>query len=103
MSHRKGADKKCDETLHIPGGQDIRIKVGQCLCIQVDKTCTWCYDDPTPCFPDGLLPPGTYTATHPPTVYGPYCAENAGTVTYDAVTSGPCTPRSDTPHSIVVS
>jgi len=92
-------------TLHIPSGQDIRVPKGDDLYIQVDQTCTWCYDDPTPCFPGGLLKPGTYTATHPPTRYGPYTAKNDGTVAYDAVTSGPCNPKGKglTAHSIVVS
>lgn len=92
-----------DVLLPIPSGKDIKVCIGCDLYIQVDHTCTWCYDDPTPCFPGGLLPPGTYTATHPPTRYGPYTAKNNGTVTYDSVTSGPCNSKILTAHSIVVS
>lgn len=87
----------CDVLLPIPSEKDFEVKVGQTVCIQVDRTCTWSYNDPTPCFPDGLLKPGTYTATHPPTRYGPYLAVNAGKVTFKA--DG----KTLTAHSIVVS
>jgi hypothetical protein len=56
----------------------------------VTATCTFCYSDPTPCFPS-FLPAGTYTVTTPPTTYGPYTPNKTGAVLYNAVTSGDCT------------
>ena len=98
--------------LNIPHDLNLNMKVGDCLEIVVGETCTWCYTDfqPPPhrqCFPGGLLAPGNYAASKPPTVYGPYCAEFPGDVLIDAVTSGKCTPgggkKIETGHSIVVS
>lgn len=85
-----------DVLFPIPSEDDPKIKVGDNLWIKVDNNCTWCYNDPIPCFPGGLLPPGTYTATHPPTRYGPYPAKAAGKVTYE-------TSKTLTAHSIIVS
>jgi hypothetical protein len=76
------------------------------LYIKVKKDCTWCYSDPSGCFPS-LLPTGPYTATNPPTVYGPYTPETEGVVNYNAVTSGTCDPNAEralaaAAHSITV-
>jgi hypothetical protein len=74
--------------------------------ITVTADCTWCYSDPDGVFPDGLLAAGSYTATNPHTAYGPYTPDGAGTVTFDAVTTGTCDPDggiTGTVHSITVS
>jgi hypothetical protein len=93
------------KTLTIPHDlSSLNMKVGDSLQITVSADCTWCYSDPTPCFPGGLLPAGSYTATTPHTTYGPYLASAAGTVNVNAVTSGPCNPQGLTavPHTIIV-
>jgi hypothetical protein len=45
----------------------------------VTADCTFCYSDPTPCFPS-FMAAKTYTATTPPTTYGPYTPNKTGTV-----------------------
>jgi hypothetical protein len=74
------------------------------ISFKVTKTCYFCYSDPTPCFPS-FLSNGKYTATTPPTTYGPYTPTQDGTVVYNAVTSEPCSTSgpTDTPCSITVS
>jgi len=76
------------------------------LTITVTADCTWCYSDPNGCFPNGLLAAGSYTATTPPTTYGPYTPTGTGTVNFNAVTSGTCNPDGGPAaavHSITVS
>jgi hypothetical protein len=89
--------------LNIPHDlSSMNIKVGDSLEISVSANCNWCYSDPTPCFPNGLLPNGSYTASTPSSTYGPATA--GGTVFINAVTSGPCNPQglAATPHTIIV-
>jgi hypothetical protein len=95
-----------NSTIELPNGlkgHSMKEK-NDTISFKVTQTCTFCYSDPTPCFPS-FLPAGTYTATTPPTTYGPYTADAVGTVVYNAVTSGPCTTTGivATPHSIIVS
>lgn len=93
-------------TLHIPNDLvDVHLAVNDTLSIEVMQTCTWCYSDPDGVF-SSMLAAGTYTATTPPTTYGPYTAVKTGTVAYNAVTSGDCVPGAGitaTMHSITVS
>jgi hypothetical protein len=94
--------------LTIPNGSsNISLNKGvDSLTIEVNGDCTWCYSDPTPCFPNGLLPAGSYTVTNPHTEYGPYTPDAAGTVNFNSVTSGTCDPNGGpvaTMHTIVVS
>ncbi|HEU5458695.1 MAG TPA: hypothetical protein VFU68_08755 [Terracidiphilus sp.] len=75
------------------------------LYIEVTQDCNWCYTmNPAGVF-SSFLPAGSYTATTPPTTYGPYTAAVAGTVNYNAVTSGDCSTAgiTATVHSITVS
>lgn len=81
------------------------------LRIEVTEDCTWCYSDRKNCFANGFLAAGPYKATRPHTTYRPYKAANAGTVLFNAVTSGECAPELKpkhhkdhplTPHSIIV-
>lgn len=92
--------------LTIPhGSTNIRLNKGvDDVKIQVNGDCTWCYSDPTPCFPDGLLPPGSYTVANPP-AGGPYTPTASGTVHFNSVTSGKCDPfgKIEAPHTIIVS
>jgi len=74
------------------------------LYIIVTADCSWCYSpDPSAVFPT-FLAAGSYTATIPPTTYGPYNPATTGAVTYNAVTTGDCTTASPaaTPRSITV-
>src|SRR3974377_2270950 len=78
------------------------------LDITVNASCNWCFDDPDGVFgnPSTLLPAGTYTATDPPTTYGPYTPVNDGTVLFNAVpTNQTCTTATITAtgHTITVS
>lgn len=60
------------------------------ISFKVMSDCTFCYSDPTPCFPS-FMAAGTYTATNPPTVYGPYTPDQVGTVLCgDSVPPNPC-------------
>jgi hypothetical protein len=79
------------------GADDLEIKV--------TADCNWCYSDPNGVFANGFLAAGSYTATSPPTKYGPYTPSTTGTVTVNAVTSGDCSTSgiTATPHSITVS
>jgi hypothetical protein len=92
-------------TINLPNGlQGQRLKENtDSISFKVTETCTFCYSDPTPCFPT-FLANGTYTKTTPPTTYGPYMPTADGTVTYNAVTSGSCSTSgtTQTPHTIVV-
>jgi hypothetical protein len=49
------------------------------ISFKVTADCTFCYSDPTPCFPT-FMAAKTYTVTSPPTTYGPYTPNKAGTV-----------------------
>lgn len=93
------------KTLKIPNGMSNQsLKKADTLYIEVDADCNWCYSDPNGVF-SSFLPAGHYTATTPPTVYGPYTAVNSGTVNFNAVTSGDCNPMgvAASGHTIVVS
>lgn len=93
------------KTLKIPNGMNNEsLKKADTLYIEVDADCTWCYSDPNNVFPT-FLPAGSYSVTTPHTTYGPYTAENDGTVYFNAVTSGDCSPTGVTAsgHTIVVS
>jgi hypothetical protein len=81
-----------DKTINLPNGlEGHRMKENvDSISFKVTADCSFCYSDPTPCFPT-FMAAGTYTATTPPTTYGPYTPTAAGTVTYNAVTSGDCT------------
>jgi hypothetical protein len=94
------------KTINLPNGllsESLKKGVGS-ISFQVVETCTFCYSDPTPCF-STFLAAGTYTATNPPTTYGPYTPTADGTVDYNAVTSGTCTTTGidGTPCTITVS
>jgi hypothetical protein len=94
-----------DKTINLPNGllgESLKKGVDS-ISFKVTQTCTFCYSDPTPCFPT-FLAAGTYTATTPPTTYGPYTPNADGTVVYNAVTSGTCTTDQidGTPCSITV-
>jgi hypothetical protein len=86
-------------------GSFRRKRNDESVTIVVTADCTWCYSDPNNCFANGFLAGGSYTATHPNTEYGPYTPVNAGTVYYNAVTTGTCNPQGDaaTGHTITVS
>ena len=90
--------------LNIPDGSSMGLHVGDELKIKVTRTCNWCYEYPDTVF-SSMLAAGSYTATNPPTEYGPYTAANAGVMNWNAVTSGPCTTATPaaTPRSITVS
>jgi hypothetical protein len=81
-----------DKTINLPHGLlgHTMKEDTDSVSFTVTADCTFCYSDPTPCFPT-FLPAGTYTATHPATTYGPYTPTAAGTVDYNAVTTGTCT------------
>jgi hypothetical protein len=95
------------KVLSIPQDTNLPVKVGDDVYIKVIKNCQWCYSDPTPCFSGGLLPNGSYTATTPPTEYGPYLATAAGTVKFCTPINPPCDPNNcsakDVPQTIIVS
>lgn len=61
------------------------------ISFKVTADCIFCYSDPTPCFPS-FMAAGSYTATNPPTVYGPYTPDADGSVAYNAVPSTPPPP-----------
>jgi len=63
---------------------------------KVVSDCTFCYSDPTPCFPSGgFMAAGSYTATNPPTTYGPFTPNQAGTVLCgDSIPPNPCSTSS---------
>ncbi len=95
-----------DKTINLPHGllgHSMKEDTDS-VSFTVTADCTFCYSDPTPCFPT-FLPAGDYTATHPATTYGPYTPTAAGTVDYNAVTTGTCTPTGPdaTPCTITVS
>ena len=58
------------------------------ISFKVTGDCVFCYLDPTPCF-SSFMAAGSYTATTPPTVYGPYTPDADGAVAYNAVASQP--------------
>lgn len=92
------------KTVTIPSGmQNQSLKKADSLQIKVEANCTWCYSDPDGVFP-AFLAAGTYMVTNPNTVYGPYVAANAGTVSFNSVTSGDCNPTgiTDAGHTIIV-
>ena len=80
-----------NKTIKLPDGvEGHRMKKNvDTISFTVTKDCTFCYSDPTPCFPT-FMAAGSYTATTPPTTYGPYTPTAAGTVVYNA--SKPPTP-----------
>jgi hypothetical protein len=74
------------KVLHIPTDGDLNlIHEKDDFKIHVDCECTWSYTDNNvpPCFPNGLLPAGTYRKSA--VLYGPY---------------GP--PKNDQGHNMVV-
>jgi len=74
------------------------------ISFKVTDDCNFCYSDPTPCFPS-FMPAGSYTATNPPTTYGPYTPTQTGTVHYNAtIPPTPCTVtgKKETASSITV-
>jgi hypothetical protein len=77
-----------NETIDLPhgllGGYTMKENTDS-ISFKVKATCTFSYSDPTPCFPS-FLPAATYTATNPPTIYGPYTPNQAGTVECRATT-----------------
>jgi len=85
------------------------MTVNDDLYIIVNDDCKWCYSpDPNSVFgapPTGFLAAGSYTATTPPTTYGPYRPIATGSICYNAVASGDCTCTeiTATGHSITVS
>ena len=88
------------KTLPIPSSDQVNMKKKDSLTIRVTQTCQWCYSDPNGVFPTflaaGQVQPGDY---------GPYTAENTGTVLYGCPTSGNCTPGASitaTGHTITV-
>ena len=85
-----------DKTINIPHGLlgETLKKNTDSVSFKVTADCTFCYSDPTPCFPT-FMTAGSYTATTPPTVYGPYTPTADGTVNYNAVTSGTCSPTGE--------
>ena len=71
------------KTITLPNGllsESLKKGVGS-ISFTVTQTCTFCYSDPTPCFPT-FMAAGNYTATTPPTTYGPYTPNADGTVLY---------------------
>jgi hypothetical protein len=95
-----------NKTIELPHGLlgESMKKNADSISFKVTATCTFCYSDPTPCFPS-FLPAGTYTATTPPTTYGPYTPDQTGTVIYNAsIPPLPCTTSGTvaTPHTITV-
>jgi len=91
------SDKK---TLAIPNsGGNLNMKKKDQLTIKVSQTCQWCYSDPDHCFPS-FLAPGQVN----PGDYGPYIAENQGTVHYGCPKDPPCVPNGkiETGHTITV-
>jgi hypothetical protein len=96
------------KTINLPNGllsESLKKGVGS-ISFKVTGDCTFCYSDPTPCFPT-FMAAGTYTKTDPPTTYGPFMPDADGTVAYNAVVSTP-PPRTTagidgTPCSITVS
>ena len=97
-----------DKILNIPHGSDYPVTKGDNLYIHVNADCTWCYTDPDNCFPGGLLANGNYAQQTGNNKYGPYLAQNDGSVGFDSPPgfNQPCTPGAKpiaTGHSIVVS
>jgi hypothetical protein len=81
-----------NKTINLPNGvEGHRMKKNvDSISFKVTADCNFCYSDPTPCFPS-FMPAGNYTATNPPTTYGPYTPNQAGTVVYNAsVPPTPC-------------
>lgn len=94
------------KTLKIPNGMNNEsLKKADTLYIEVNADCNWCYSMSSDGVFSSFLPAGSYTATTPPTTYGPYTAAADGTVDFNAVTSGDCSPTgiTATGHSITVS
>lgn len=93
--------------LTIPQDNNLPVKVGDDVYIDVLNDCQWCYSDPTPCFSGGLLAPGSYKGATPPNQHGPYRATAAGTVKFCAPINPPCDPNNCTakqvPQTIIVS
>lgn len=79
-----------EKHLNIPHDLNLKMNADDTLCIHVTETCTWCYTDADDCFPNGLLPAGTYS----PSENGPYADQNPGVVSFNAVPGAdqPCTP-----------
>jgi hypothetical protein len=95
--------------IHIPDNMgNVSLNKNQDnIDITVNKDCIWCFSDPSFVFgnPSTLPAAGSYTKTSPPTTYGPFTPVNTGTVYFNAVTSGTCTPQgtTETGHTITVS
>lgn len=82
-----------DKPLNIPNDMSsLTLKKNvDSVTITVTADCTWCYSDPSGCFPNGLLAPGYYPATNPHTSYGPYTPNNTGVVGIGSVAgNNPC-------------
>lgn len=85
-----------NKTINLPNGvEGHKMKKNvDSISFEVTADCNFCYSpDPSPCFPN-FMAAGSYTATNPPTTYGPYTPTQAGTVVYNA--SVPPTPCSVT-------
>jgi len=94
--------------LNLPGNlSNVNLNKNQdTLSISFNEACTWCYSDPNNVFgnPSVLPAPGYYPKTSPPTSFDNLQPVADGTVLYNAVTSGDCSPTgiTATGHTITV-
>lgn len=99
-----------DVCITLPGGGDVKMKVGDYLCITIGDDCVWCYDDSDKCFSRHLMKgKKKKDPAHPRR----YKAVALGRMWFHAPTSGDCTPcppptrgPKDTPaippHAVIV-